>query len=137
MGTMTIGPAHGNAHIDGSKNPLPAWCQTNPEEAAEQLQALLNCPAATVVAGPEAGKVMLDTASAYQNWCTESTLGEIIAKLPEDQKAKVSVHTKANNFQLPHKGFSKESVLYQCNGSLERLKIPQIQVYYLHGPDQC
>ena len=82
----------------------------------------------------EAGKVLLDTASAYQNWCTESTLGTIFAANP-DLRAQISIHSKANSGQLPHKSLSKESVLYQCNGSLERLQTTSIDIYYLHGPD--
>eukprot|EP01050_Picozoa_sp_SAG11_P020864 SAG11_NODE_3599_length_2346_cov_3.414775_3_plen_172_part_00 len=37
--------------------------------------------------------------------------------------------------QLPHRSLSKDSVLYQCAGSLERLQVEAIDIYYLHGPD--
>lgn len=71
LGTMTFGPAVGNAHIDGKYNPLPAYCQTPPSCAKAQLLALLNSPAALVEDGPEKGKCLIDTASAYQNGFTE------------------------------------------------------------------
>lgn len=134
LGTMTMGPAAGTDHMDGQHTTMPSYCQTPPDVALEQLQALVDCPAARVSSGPEAGKVLLDTASAYQNWCTESTLGTIFAANP-DLRAQISIHSKANSGQLPHKSLSKESVLYQCNGSLERLQTTSIDIYYLHGPD--
>jgi aryl-alcohol dehydrogenase-like predicted oxidoreductase len=134
LGTMTIGPAVGNAHIDGSKNGLPAWCQTPPDVAAQQLQALVNCPAALVQSGPEAGKYMIDTASAYQNGCTEMVLGQILAADPA-LRSKLSIHTKANTMQLPHKSLSKASVLAQCHASLASLQIDCIDIFYLHMPD--
>lgn len=134
LGTMTMGPATGTSHMDGQHTTMPSYCQTPPEVAMQQLQALVDCPAARVSSGPEAGKVLVDTASAYQNWCTESTLGTIFATNPE-LRAQVSIHSKANSGQLPHKSLSKESILYQCNGSLERLQSTSIDIYYLHGPD--
>ena len=78
---------------------------------------------------PEEGKFLVDTASAvrcphphpaishaaahvaaacaqYQNWETEKVLGSIFAADPE-LRAKISIHTKCNNGQLPHKSLSK------------------------------
>jgi hypothetical protein len=71
MGTMTMGPGVGDAHMDGKHSTLPSWCQTPPDVAAAQLAAFASCPDAMIVGGPEDGKVLLDTASAYQNWTTE------------------------------------------------------------------
>jgi len=78
---------------------------------------------------------MIDTASCYQNWETERVLGEILAELPESSRALVSIHSKANAGQLPHAALTKASILYQCEGSLARLGVDSLDVYYLHGPD--
>jgi ankyrin repeat protein len=40
MGTMTIGPAVGDAHSDGTHTAMQSWCQTPPDAAAQQLRAL-------------------------------------------------------------------------------------------------
>lgn len=136
LGTMTIGPAVGNKHVvDGAKNnPLPAYCQTPPSVAEEQLKALVAAAVALVRNGPEVGKVMIDTASAYQNNHTEKVLGDILARNPF-LRDKISIHTKCNSQQFPHESLSKESVLAQANQSLANLQIKCIDIYYLHGPD--
>lgn len=134
LGTMTIGPSIGNNHADGKHGKLPYWCQTPPDVARAQLKALCSSDAALVKDGPEKGKVMIDTASVYQNWHTEKVLGDIISSDPE-LRSKLSIHTKANAALLPYRSLSKESVLYQANGSLERLQVKCIDIYYLHGPD--
>lgn len=134
LGTMTMGPAVGGDHCDGSHNDLDAYCQTPPSVALEQLRALCACPAARVASGPEQGKVLVDTATAYQNWETERTLGDIFAAHPEI-RSQVSLHTKVNKMQKPFKSLSKESVLYQVEGSLSRLRVEHIDILYLHGPD--
>eukprot|EP01050_Picozoa_sp_SAG11_P020865 SAG11_NODE_3599_length_2346_cov_3.414775_4_plen_53_part_00 len=40
-------------------------------------------------------QVLVDTASAYQNWQTEVTLGQIFAAHP-DMREEISIHSKAN-----------------------------------------
>jgi len=134
LGTMTIGPAIGNSHDDGKYAPLKFWCQTPPDVARAQLKALCSSDVALVKDGPEKGKMMIDTASAYQNWQTEKVLGDIISSDPE-LRAKLSIHTKANAGILPYRSLSKESVLFQANESLKRLQVKCIDIYYLHGPD--
>jgi aflatoxin B1 aldehyde reductase len=134
LGTMTIGPAIGNAHMTGEHCDLPAWCQTPPDVALQQLQALASCAHARVASGPEAGKVLLDTASIYQNWACEETLGKIFAEHP-DLRAQFSVHSKVNSAFKPHKNLSKASVLHQVAGSLQRLGLACLDVLYLHSPD--
>ena len=61
--------AVGNDHVDGTHTDMKSWCQTPPEVALAQLQALVACPHARVKGGPEDGKVLMDTASAYQVRC--------------------------------------------------------------------
>ena len=134
LGTMTMGPAVGSAHADGTHTDLAAFCQTPPVVALAQLQALCDCPAARVVSGPEKGKVLVDTASIYQNWATEETLGAIFKAHPA-LRAQVSLHTKVNSGQKPHKSLSKASVLYQAEGSLRRLGLDCLDILYLHSPD--
>ena len=84
LGTMTIGPSVGDAHSDGTHTGMKSWCQTPPEVAAEQLKALVAAAHAYTGSGePEERKVLVDTASAYQNWQTEKILGDIFAANPE------------------------------------------------------
>ena len=83
LGTMTIGPAIGSAHMDGTHTEMPSFCQTPPEVAEAQLRAIVACTHARATSGPDKGKLMLDTASQYQNWATEETLGRIFASHPE------------------------------------------------------
>lgn len=133
LGTMTFGPAVGNAHI-AANSPLKMWCQTPPDVARAQLNALANTPHAIVQSGPEQGKVLLDTAIVYQDQHTEKVLGQIFKADPE-LRAKFSIHTKANKFMAPHRSLSKESILHQASLSLSSLQIDRIDIYYLHGPD--
>ena len=133
LGTMTIGPAVGNAHMDGSHTEMPSYCQTPPEVAEAQLRAMAACEHARATAGPDKGKLMLDTASQYQNWATEETLGRIFHAHPELRR-EFAIHTKVNKGQKPHRALTRESVLYQAHGSLARLQVESIDVLYLHGP---
>ena len=134
LGTMTFGPALGSDHMDGSHTSMPMNCQTPPDVAEAQLRALADCAAAQVGEGPEAGKVLVDTAVIYQNTHTEATLGRIFGANP-DLRARCSIHTKVNAAVLPHMSLSKESVLAQANGSLERLGVQCVDLLYLHSPD--
>jgi len=77
---------------------------------------------------------MIDTALVYQDGDTEAVLGNILSGNPELAR-KVHIASKANPSVLPHKSLSKESVLAQCNISLQKLGIPSIDLYYLHMPD--
>lgn len=129
-----MGPAVGTAHATGTRNTLPFYCQTAPDIAEAQLRALAACTYARVTAGPEAGKVLLDTASAYQNGCTEETLGNIFAAHP-DLRKQFSIHTKCNPKQLPWLSLSYDSVMGQANNSLKSLQIDAIDIFYLHSPD--
>lgn len=70
---------------------------------------------------------MIDTASAYQNGFTERVLGEIISSTPE-LRDKISIHTKCNPMQFPHKSLSKESVLAQAHTSLKSLQVECIDI---------
>ena len=133
LGTMTIGPAIGSAHMDGTHTEMPSYCQTPPEVAEAQLHAMIACSHARATSGPDKGKLMLDTASQYQNWATEETLGRIFASHPELRR-EFAIHTKVNKGQKLNKALTRESVLYQAHGSLARLRVETIDVLYLHGP---
>ena len=93
LGTMTIGPAVGDAHSDGTHTnmmsctlphysfhrPADRWlslqrrgtgCQTPPDVAAAQLRALVDAAHAAAGPGaPEEGKFLVDTASAVLPLC--------------------------------------------------------------------
>ena len=60
-----------------------------------------------------------------------SRAGSILAVHPE-LREELSIHSKANAALKPHCNFSKESVLYQANGSLDRLGVECLDIYYLH-----
>eukprot|EP00457_Paulinella_chromatophora_P005414 gb/GEZN01005431.1/.p1 GENE.gb/GEZN01005431.1/~~gb/GEZN01005431.1/.p1 ORF type:complete len:463 (+),score=60.70 gb/GEZN01005431.1/:97-1485(+) len=134
MGTMTIGPAVGKEHIDGSLIDLPMYAQTPPSVALAQLKALLSCREAMIKEGPEQGKFLLDTASVYQNGCTETVIGDLLTAHPE-YRVNLSLHTKCNAMAKPHRSLSKESVLYQANKSLKNLQVSTLDIFYLHSPD--
>jgi len=99
--------------------------------ATKQLQALLECKSATVVKGPGAGKVLVDTARIYQTGESEEQLGAILKEHP-DWVPRISIHTKANPMisQL-----TKANVKQQCNDSLAALGVKSVDIYYIHSPD--
>jgi len=132
LGTMTMGPEIGSKHMDGKYTTMPMHCQTPPDVAEAQLRAF--AATAQVMGGPEAGKVLLDTATIYQNGYTESTLGQIFRADPA-LRSRFSIHTKVNSAIKPHMSLSSESVLAQVDASLERLGIECIDLLYLHSPD--
>jgi aflatoxin B1 aldehyde reductase len=113
LGTMTI----------GSKG------QVLPDVAAKMLEDLCKASCAVSPHG-----VMVDTALVYQNGDTEAVLGGIISKNPE-MSSKLHIATKANPTVAPHKSLSQESVIAQCNISLNKLGVACIDLYYLHHPD--
>lgn len=117
LGTMTFG-------VEG---------QVKPPVAAEQLRFF--CEAACAAA-PDGCQV--DTARMYQlstpDGDTETVLGQILASDPV-VRAKACLHTKAQPLMPPHFSLSKESVMHQCNTSLQKLGVPCVQLFYLHQPD--
>eukprot|EP00927_Polykrikos_kofoidii_P052571 TRINITY_DN46449_c0_g1_i1.p1 TRINITY_DN46449_c0_g1~~TRINITY_DN46449_c0_g1_i1.p1 ORF type:complete len:437 (-),score=81.98 TRINITY_DN46449_c0_g1_i1:34-1344(-) len=82
--------------------------------------------------------VLIDTARIYQQAAgdgdTEATLGDLFAQSPSLVR-RVSIATKANPMMDPHRSLSKQSVIDQCNTSLEKLGVDCIDLFYLHSPD--
>eukprot|EP00808_Paulinella_micropora_P015491 g11393.t1 len=134
LGTMTMGPAIGKDHCDGSVTDMPMWAQTPPSVAFAQLKAFTGCAEAVVRSGPEQGKYLIDTAFIYQNGCTEKVLGDLLTKHPQLRSC-VSIHTKANAMCKPYRSLSKASILDQAHKSLKNLQVSTIDIYYLHSPD--
>eukprot|EP00405_Crypthecodinium_cohnii_P017775 CAMPEP_0206455224 /NCGR_PEP_ID=MMETSP0324_2-20121206/21622_1 /ASSEMBLY_ACC=CAM_ASM_000836 /TAXON_ID=2866 /ORGANISM="Crypthecodinium cohnii, Strain Seligo" /LENGTH=417 /DNA_ID=CAMNT_0053925881 /DNA_START=99 /DNA_END=1352 /DNA_ORIENTATION=+ len=121
MGTMTIG----------------AEGQVKPAAAGVLLRTFVGAGAAKV---PEYdNRVMIDTARLYQQSFgdgadTESTLRSLFDESPS-LRARCHMASKAAPSVPPHSSLSKESVLDQCNTSLQRLDTDCVDLYYLHWPD--
>eukprot|EP00746_Dinoflagellata_sp_MGD_P137697 gnl/MRDRNA2_/MRDRNA2_71459_c0_seq1.p1 gnl/MRDRNA2_/MRDRNA2_71459_c0~~gnl/MRDRNA2_/MRDRNA2_71459_c0_seq1.p1 ORF type:complete len:397 (+),score=78.99 gnl/MRDRNA2_/MRDRNA2_71459_c0_seq1:74-1192(+) len=111
LGTMTFG-------VEG---------QVKYEGVVEQLKAFI-----------EAGYTQIDTARVYQmltpDGDTETLLGKAFSAHPE-LKAKASIATKVNAAMPPLKSLSRESVMQQCETSLQKLGMGSVDILYLHMPD--
>jgi len=105
--------------------------QTKSEAATKQLEALINCKAAYVQSGPEAGKILIDSARIYQSGQSEEQLGAILKEHPDWAKV-ISLHTKCNS--LIQK-LTRDSVIKQCNDSLKALGVKCLDIFYVHSPD--
>mmetsp|Transcript_90099 Transcript_90099/g.160459 ORF Transcript_90099/g.160459 Transcript_90099/m.160459 type:complete len:420 (+) Transcript_90099:33-1292(+) len=117
LGTMTFG----------------AQGQIKPDTVAEVLRAYIGTGFTKTGAG-----ALIDTARIYQaatpDGDTEATLGQVFDTFPS-LLSRVSIATKANPAMAPHHSLSKESVIEQCNTSLEKLGVDCIDLFYLHTPD--
>eukprot|EP00413_Alexandrium_margalefii_P030385 CAMPEP_0204565538 /NCGR_PEP_ID=MMETSP0661-20131031/35528_1 /ASSEMBLY_ACC=CAM_ASM_000606 /TAXON_ID=109239 /ORGANISM="Alexandrium margalefi, Strain AMGDE01CS-322" /LENGTH=423 /DNA_ID=CAMNT_0051573291 /DNA_START=67 /DNA_END=1338 /DNA_ORIENTATION=+ len=117
LGTMTFG-AEGQVKLD---------------EAGVMIRSFCGAKCATSPVG-----ALLDTARIYQvasgDGDTESTLGQAFAASPSLLR-RVSVATKANPVAAPHASLSRQSIVDQCNTSLEKLGLECVDLFYLHFPD--
>ena len=98
--------------------------QTSLADATEMVELF----AASPLAAPQAE---LDTASMYVGGETERLLGKLL--LASAASGVVSVASKANPF-----GASSLSVVgtaAQCEESLAALRLPCLDLFYLHAPD--
>eukprot|EP00930_Biecheleria_cincta_P014187 TRINITY_DN12310_c0_g1_i1.p1 TRINITY_DN12310_c0_g1~~TRINITY_DN12310_c0_g1_i1.p1 ORF type:complete len:419 (+),score=80.60 TRINITY_DN12310_c0_g1_i1:122-1378(+) len=81
---------------------------------------------------------LLDTARIYQQSTpdgdTEATLGEHFGQFPS-LLSKFSIATKVNPSMPPHFSLSKQSVIEQCDTSLDKLGVECVDLLYLHSPD--
>ncbi len=93
--------------------------------------------AATIHAALDAGINLLDTADAYGPHTNEKLIGEVI----RERRSEVAIATKFGYLRTPEepakKGFSgrREYVRAACEGSLRRLGVDAIDVYYQHRVD--
>jgi aflatoxin B1 aldehyde reductase len=65
---------------------------------------------------------------------TESTLGQIFDMFPSLGRS-LHIASKASPRVGPHFSLSKQSVIDQCDTSLEKLGVDCIELFYLHSPD--
>ncbi len=82
----------------------------------------------------ERGVTLIDTANVY----VDGTSEEIVGRFVKQNRDKVNVATKvglAGFFRGKAEGLSREAVLSAADQSLARLKLDQIDIYYLHAPD--
>eukprot|EP00445_Apocalathium_hangoei_P025403 CAMPEP_0203932824 /NCGR_PEP_ID=MMETSP0359-20131031/71115_1 /ASSEMBLY_ACC=CAM_ASM_000338 /TAXON_ID=268821 /ORGANISM="Scrippsiella Hangoei, Strain SHTV-5" /LENGTH=422 /DNA_ID=CAMNT_0050862307 /DNA_START=106 /DNA_END=1374 /DNA_ORIENTATION=+ len=110
--------------------------QVRSEEAAVLLRSFVGAGCAKVPSLE--GAVMVDTARVYQQATpdgdTETTLGQIFSMFPS-LEARTSLATKASPGIAPHFSLSRQSVVEQCNTSLEKLGADSVDLFYLHWPD--
>ena len=97
--------------------------QTAASEAVEMLEVFAgHCQHKNVLE--------LDTARLYQEGRTEDLLGSL--GLSQEVQEVVSISSKANPFA---DSLSAERTKTQCLTSLSSLRVPQLDIFYLHGPD--
>lgn len=137
LGTMTMGPAMGDDHVKNRESSdLPAYCQTPPEDALEQLRIFTSssrCALQKPFGVASAGQFLVDTAAIYQNNHTERVLGKLLAENLE-LKDKISLHTKVHHAIKPHKSYSTASIKGVVEQSLTNLQVPALDLLYFHAP---
>lgn len=86
------------------------------------------------------GGTMIDTAEGYSSWApgndgleSERIIGEWIASR---RPAGVQIATKTGGFREEHKNLDPLRVLRAVDGSLERLQIDTIDLYWAHYDDE-
>lgn len=111
LGTMTFGDT-----VDGA-------------EAARMVDAAL-----------DAGITAVDTANGYARGATEPMLAELLAALPPHRRDRIVLATKAG---MPHPDAGEHSPLSAAGlrasveGSIRRLGVERIDLFYLHQPDRA
>jgi len=77
---------------------------------------------------------LLDTANAYGDGESERVLGRILKSLAPSLRDKARIATKVGFWR--REGLSADRVVASLDESLDRLGVEQIELYYLHVPDQ-
>lgn len=117
LGTMTFG-TQGQVKLDAAGVILRTFCGAS-------------CTKAPSVS-------LIDTARIYQHATpdgdTETTIGDAYMESPSLKKG-FALATKANSMMAPHYSLSKQSVIEQCDTSLEKLGLDCVALFYLHFPD--
>ncbi|MBD1434133.1 aldo/keto reductase [Sphingobacterium sp. DN00404] len=118
------------------------WGSTDRKEAVEAIQASY-----------DVGVTSIDTAPIYGQGTSEEIVGEAVRKISRDKvqlltkfgmrwdlnsaKGDFAMHTKDNNGKAldVYRYAGKESVIYECEQSLKRLRTDYIDLYQIHWPD--
>jgi aryl-alcohol dehydrogenase-like predicted oxidoreductase len=81
----------------------------------------------------ERGVLLLDTANVYEGGASEKILGEAIKGRRDDclVASKCGLDRPGGKVE----GLSREAIFRACDGSLSRLGVDKIDLYYLHAPD--
>lgn len=92
---------------------------------------------ATIVKAVELGVNWIDTAAVYGEGRSEILVGKALQQIPSQQRPLIA--TKCGRVPLGNgeigKNLSRGSVIAECEGSLQRLKIDCIDLYQLHWPE--
>ncbi|HUI25876.1 MAG TPA: aldo/keto reductase [Candidatus Kryptonia bacterium] len=78
-----------------------------------------------------AGVTFLDTAEMYGRGESERIIGRLLAEDPE-HRSRVVIATKF--FPAPQKVFVASALMASLRASLERLQLPWVHLYQIHGP---
>jgi aryl-alcohol dehydrogenase-like predicted oxidoreductase len=86
----------------------------------------------------DAGITVLDTANVYNDGESERVVGRALRALAPSARQRVVVHTKVGAARVAGKpeGLSGAAIARAVDGSLERLGVERLDVYYLHVPDR-
>lgn len=90
---------------------------------------------AAIHAAVDHGINWIDTAPVYGSGHSERVVGRALASLPPSRRP--LVFTKfglGDNSDAPNRSASQEEVLAECDASLKRLGVEQIDLYQLHWP---
>mmetsp|Transcript_42397 Transcript_42397/g.70275 ORF Transcript_42397/g.70275 Transcript_42397/m.70275 type:complete len:453 (-) Transcript_42397:72-1430(-) len=129
---MTDAAAPGIWPILGTMN-FGSQAQVKPDEVTVLLRTFISTGCTKTSSGS-----MVDTAGVFQQATpdgdTETVLGDIFGMYPSMQ-ARACISTKATRFLPPHFSLSRQSVIDQCDASLEKLGLDCVDVFYLQCPD--
>src|SRR5512143_2994122 len=78
-----------------------------------------------------AGITFLDTAEGYGNGESERIIGRL---LDEDAAHRANVVIATKFFPAPYKIFVESALMAALRASLERLRLPWVHLYQIHGP---
>src|SRR5690606_25994018 len=89
----------------------------------------------TVKSAIEAGVISFDVAPVWGDGEAERRIGRLV----KDAEIEATIITRGGARLVDGKlarSFSVEDLVKDCEASLERLGVEQIEVYLLHGPDE-
>jgi aryl-alcohol dehydrogenase-like predicted oxidoreductase len=81
------------------------------------------------------GVTMFDTANTYGDGRSEEILGRIIGPFRDEIQVATKVGSTLPSADVDAPRLDRASVLRECEGSLRRLGLDHVDLYYLHVPD--